>query len=125
MQNYLSTNIKFLRTEKGLTQEEFAKLLDKDYSTIGKWENGSRSPITEDVIKISEIFNVPLEKILLADLRIKQDSILQNEYNEQIKKLATDNGVEIRIAKNKELTAEDVLLVSQLLMNELKKQKKE
>lgn len=47
-----------------MTQEELGKLLNKDYSTIGKWENGTRSPIMEDVIKISQIFNISLEKLI-------------------------------------------------------------
>lgn len=127
MQNYLSTNIKFLRTKKGLTQEEFAKLLDKDYSTIGKWENGSRSPITEDVIKISEIFNVSLEKILLSDLRIKQDHIQENKIEQNLKKYALDNGVELTINKHKELSAEDALKIQNeiqnILIDEIKKNK--
>lgn len=69
MENKFSNNLKFLRVTKGITQEDLGKQLNKDYSTIGKWENGTRSPIMEDAIKVSEIFDVPLDKLLLEDLR--------------------------------------------------------
>ena len=64
MENNFSHNLKQLRIQNNMTQEELGKLLNKDYSTIGKWENGTRSPIMEDVIKISQIFNISLEKLI-------------------------------------------------------------
>ena len=64
MKNNFSSNLKHLRLQNGMTQEELAKKLDKDYSTIGKWELGQRSPIMTDVIKISELFNISLEKLI-------------------------------------------------------------
>lgn len=50
MNNNFAFNLKHIRQEKGLTQEQLGKMMGKDYSTIGKWENGTRSPIMEDVI---------------------------------------------------------------------------
>lgn len=63
MENNFATNLKHLRIQSGMTQEELAKKMDKDYSTIGKWELGQRSPIMTDVIKIADIFQVSLEKL--------------------------------------------------------------
>lgn len=64
MENNFSNNLKHLRVQNNMTQEELGKILNKDYSTIGKWENGTRSPVMEDVIKISQIFNISLEKLV-------------------------------------------------------------
>ncbi len=64
MENNFASNLKHLRTQAGLTQEELAKKLDKDYSTIGKWESGQRSPIMIDVIRIAELFNTSLETLI-------------------------------------------------------------
>lgn len=64
MQNNFASNLKFLRLQRNITQEELGKRLGKDYSTIGKWENGTRSPIMEDVIKIAEYFNVSLTDLI-------------------------------------------------------------
>lgn len=64
MENNFANNLRHLRLQSGMTQEELAKKLDKDYSTIGKWELGQRSPIMTDVIRISELFNISLERLI-------------------------------------------------------------
>ena len=64
MENNFASNLKHLRLQAGMTQEDLAKKLDKDYSTIGKWELGQRSPIMTDVIRIAELFNISLEKLI-------------------------------------------------------------
>ena len=64
MENNFASNLKHLRIQAKMTQDDLAKKLDKDYSTIGKWELGQRSPIMVDVIKIAELFNVPLETLI-------------------------------------------------------------
>ena len=64
MENNFAANLKHLRLQAGMTQEELAKKLDKDYSTIGKWELGQRSPIMTDVIRIANLFDVSLEKLI-------------------------------------------------------------
>lgn len=58
MNNFLSSNIKHLRTQAGMTQNDLAKKLNKDYSTIGKWELGERNPSTLDLFKLADIFGV-------------------------------------------------------------------
>ena len=60
----IGKKLKSARVQSGMTQEELAKKMDKDYSTIGKWELGQRSPIMTDVIKIADIFQVSLEKLI-------------------------------------------------------------
>ena len=64
MDNNFAFNLKRIRQEKGLTQEQLGKLIGKDYSTIGKWENGTRSPIMEDIIKLSDILNVDIKNLI-------------------------------------------------------------
>lgn len=67
MNNNFAFNLKHIRQEKGLTQEQLGKLMNKDYSTIGKWENGTRSPIMEDVLKLSDILNVDIKDLIDKD----------------------------------------------------------
>lgn len=64
MENNFASNLKHLRLQAGMTQYELAQKLEKDYSTIGKWELGQRSPIMIDVIKIAELFQVSLETLI-------------------------------------------------------------
>ena len=57
-----------------MTQDELAQKMDKDYSTIGKWELGQRNPIMSDIIKLSDIFNVSVQNLVEKDLRIKNEN---------------------------------------------------
>ncbi len=68
MENNFANNLKHLRIQNGMTQQELGKILDKDYSTIGKWELGQRSPIMEDVIKIADFFNISLQELISGNI---------------------------------------------------------
>ena len=74
MKNYFPDNLKFLRIQKGMTQDELAKKMDKDYSTIGKWELGQRNPVMADIIRLSDIFNVSVQNLVEKNLRIKNEN---------------------------------------------------
>ncbi len=108
MQNYFSTNIKFIREQKGLTQEQMANLFNKDYSTVGKWESGIRSPIMEDALKISEILHVPIEDLFGRDLRDKNND----------KKVVNFGDIEVTLSKNGKITDKDMLELNQFLIKE-------
>ena len=68
MKNYFPENLKHLRIQSGMTQLDLAKKMDKDYSTIGKWELGQRNPIMADIIKLSDIFNISVQDLVEKDL---------------------------------------------------------
>ncbi|MBQ4263089.1 MAG: helix-turn-helix transcriptional regulator [Bacilli bacterium] len=76
MNNFFSSNLKFLRNNLNMTQSELANRMNKDYSTIGKWELGQRNPTMEDMLRLSDIFNVNVQDFVDKDLRIKENNIL-------------------------------------------------
>ncbi len=108
MNNFFATNFKFLREKNKMTQEEIAKKLEKDYSTIGKWEKGQRYPIMLDVIRISQIFNVSLEDLILKDLRIIDENndkeFTEDEKKEAMKQVLKEKGF---LNENEEMSQED------------------
>lgn len=67
--NNFSNNLKFLRNYYNLNQLQLGNKLGKDYSTIGKWENGTRSPTMQDTLDICSYFNIDLNDIILKNLR--------------------------------------------------------
>lgn len=67
--NYFSKNLKFLRIHNKLSQESLAKLIDVDYSTIGKYETGQRSPSAENGIILSHYFNQSYDDMITKDLK--------------------------------------------------------
>lgn len=56
--------LKQLRTAKGLTQNELAKILDVSKSNISKYEAGSVEPNMSVLIRISEYFEISVDCLL-------------------------------------------------------------
>lgn len=56
--------IKSLREEFGYTQQELANKLDGAKSTIAMYENETRKPSLDILVKLSEIFNCSIDYIL-------------------------------------------------------------
>lgn len=56
--------IKILREEFGLTQQELADKLEGAKSTVAMYENETRKPSMEILIKLSEIFNCSIDYLL-------------------------------------------------------------
>lgn len=55
-----SLQIRNLRKQQGLTQEEFALKLGVNAKTIGYWESGKNLPNKSNLMQICEAFNLPL-----------------------------------------------------------------
>ena len=105
MDNHFSTNLKFLRNKNSMTQNELAKRLNKDYSTIGKWELGQRNPVMADIIKISEIFNITIPELVGVDLRFNnnQTNDSNNDF-ETFEKVLKSKGI---IDENDKISQDD------------------
>lgn len=62
--------IKILREEFGYTQQDLADKIDGAKSTIAMYENETRKPSLEVLVKLSEIFNCSIDYILCkTDIR--------------------------------------------------------
>ena len=57
-------NIKQLREQRGMTQEELAKRLGVKYPAVSKWERGMAYPSMNTVIKMAELFQVSMDVVL-------------------------------------------------------------
>ena len=57
-----------LRKEKNMTQKQVADLLNISDKTVSKWERGLGCPDVSILTKLSKIFDINIEKILLGDL---------------------------------------------------------
>lgn len=64
MANTLGTKIIKLRQDKGITQEELAKLIPVDQSMISYYEKNKKKPSTEVLEKIADIFDVSVDYLL-------------------------------------------------------------
>lgn len=57
-------NLKALRREKGMSQEELAARLHVVRQTISKWEKGLSVPDSALLIRLAEVFEVPVSELL-------------------------------------------------------------
>ncbi|MBR5497488.1 MAG: helix-turn-helix transcriptional regulator [Clostridia bacterium] len=74
-------NLKELRKQKGLTQEELAQQLFVSRTAISKWESGRGYPNIDSLKAISVFFSVTVDELLSGDklLTIAQEDNKRNE----------------------------------------------
>ena len=80
----LGDNIKALRKNKGLTQEELAIKLNVVRQTVSKWEKGFSVPDADMLQKISDILEVDVKQLLGANIETEQGG---NELAEQLSRI--------------------------------------
>ncbi|MDO4333282.1 MAG: helix-turn-helix transcriptional regulator [Eubacteriales bacterium] len=80
-----------LRKLSGMTQEQLAEKLSVSRQTISKWETGITSPDLESIVKISKIFQVSLDELLLEgrtaaseEKLTLEDLVKMNLYNRRM-----------------------------------------
>ena len=90
-----SENLKTLRKAKGLSQEELAIRLNVVRQTISKWEKGLSVPDADLLIRIADIFEVSVSKLLGATFENEENEKDVNLIAEQLSRineqLATKN----------------------------------
>lgn len=60
-------SIKTLRNNMGWTQGDLAKKINSSKSKIGMWETGEREPVKDDLILLSNLFNISIDELLGID----------------------------------------------------------
>lgn len=73
----LKNNLKTLRKNKGFSQEELSVKLNVVRQTVSKWEQGLSVPDAEMLISISEVFDIPVSKILGENIEEKEKNDLK------------------------------------------------
>lgn len=56
----LGLRIRLARETKGISQEEFAVLIDRDQRSVSEYENGKRRIYAHDLPKIAQALDVPV-----------------------------------------------------------------
>lgn len=59
-----------LRKDNGFTQEDIADWMGVSTNTIHKWEHAQRKPDIDQMLKLSELFNVSVDQLLKEDKSI-------------------------------------------------------
>jgi methanogenic corrinoid protein MtbC1 len=64
----LANNIKRYRIQKNVSQKDLADILDVSQTTISHYEKGSRQPVIENLIKLANLFEVPVDQLVGNDI---------------------------------------------------------
>ena len=71
-----------LRTNAGMSQEQFAASFGVSRQSVQKWENGSSVPELSKIIEISKRFGISLDALILnRDSRVSEEL----KYNKEMK----------------------------------------
>ena len=65
----LNENIKTLRKNKGITQDELASRLNVVRQTVSKWEKGLSVPDAETLQKMAEVFDADVRQLLGVSIK--------------------------------------------------------
>ncbi len=71
-------NLKQLRKEKQLSQEELAEILDVSRQAVSKWEQGMGYPEVEKQLLLSSKLNVSLDSLMATEIAQKSNTQKQN-----------------------------------------------
>ena len=81
-------NLKALRKRKDITQEELATRLNVVRQTVSKWEKGLSVPDSELLIRLAEILEVPVSRLLGSKIEEEEqpDALAEqlSRINEQL-----------------------------------------
>ncbi len=83
-------NLRNLRKQKGLTQEELAERLHVVRQTVSKWEKGLSTPDADLLIRVAEIFETSVSTLLGDTVEPSEDKNLIAEKLEQLNALLAE-----------------------------------
>lgn len=71
----IGKNIRYLRKSSGYSQEQLARKIGITQGSISQWENEITEPDTRTLVKLAQIFNVPMDSFLSEAPHRELDSI--------------------------------------------------
>lgn len=86
-------NLKYLRKQKGWTQQEFADRLSIKRSLLGAYEEERAEPRTEVLEQVSDMFRVSIDDLLRRDLSSQKESFLERRRQQKLGSNARQNVV--------------------------------
>ena len=60
----LGERLKMYRTQKGLSQEKIAEMLDVSRQAVTKWEAGQTTPSSDNLIALANLYDISLDELI-------------------------------------------------------------
>ncbi|MCC0692513.1 XRE family transcriptional regulator [Clostridioides difficile] len=71
-------NLKRLRKERNLSQEQLSEMLNVSRQAISKWESNKTYPDIENLILLRNIFNIALDDLLFDENKDKIEDVIKS-----------------------------------------------
>lgn len=68
MERFFNKNLKHIRQQRNISQQELADKLNLDRSTISRWENDEMDVTVGNALQVANYFNIPIEDLTGKDL---------------------------------------------------------
>lgn len=88
---YLSSNIKYLRSEYALSQKRLAQRIEISPSSVGSYENNKSIPSLKNIQKIASTFNIGIDALLNKDLSSNEVEIAKEGKNIRVLPIVVEN----------------------------------
>ena len=112
----LNENMKALRKNKGLTQEELANRLNVVRQTVSKWEKGLSVPDAEMLQKIADVLESDVSQLLGAPIQQNENTdVIAEQLSRINEQLAVKNNRSRKIWKAVGIILA-IIIVGQLLL---------
>lgn len=109
-------NLKRIRKEKKITQEELAKRIGVSRSAIGMYESGAREPDYETLEALADVFNIRMDDLAgsSAHPTFKGAPIYASEFDQLRERLHKSPGLRMLLSASDGLTEEDYAILAQM-----------
>lgn len=81
----ISERLHELRKQAGYSQEQVAEMLEISRQAVSKWESGQGKPEIDNIVKLTEIYNVSADYILLGTERKSVPVPVKKELSREYK----------------------------------------
>ena len=82
----IAERLQELRKQSGYSQEQVAEMLGLSRQAISKWESGQGKPEIDNIVKLTEIYNVSADYILLGTEKVSVPVPEKKELSHKYKK---------------------------------------
>jgi len=65
----IGKNLRKLRLFFGYSQQELSYILDVTQTTYSKWESDLKTPTIRNLVKVSQLYKIPLEDLVYDQLK--------------------------------------------------------
>ena len=80
----LADNLKKIRKDNNLSQEQLAEKLGVSRQSVSKWESGLSYPEMDKVLQICKLFNLNINELINEDIKevneLKEAQVRTNKY---------------------------------------------